>query len=296
VSALSGDRSRVGGPSGSRAVGALGASGGGSRWSDLRSAGVSRRELATAVGAGLVSRVGFGGYVLPDAPTAVVATIRHSSALGCVSALEHRGMPLLARPTRPHLVPARARSDRGVIWHARSACEDLAVSVPVALAQMGTCRSRVETLVALDAVVRAGRADPDEVVAASRSRDRHDLMWALRHLDTRAESVIESALRAHLLLAGVQRIDLQVELDGVGRVDVLIDGWLVVEADGFEDHSSRTAYRNDRRRGVAGVVGGWVMLRFSYEDITLRPSAVTTAVLATLARHRPGVFRTAAPR
>lgn len=88
---------------------------------------------------------------------------------------------------------------------------------------------------------------------------------------------------------------MQVELDDVGRVDVLIDGWLVVEADGFEDHANRAGYRADRRRGVAGVVGGWVTLRFGYEDITLRSAAVTTAVLATLARHRRGVFRTAPP-
>ena len=283
------------GPPGSRAVRVLGAAGGGCRWSALRSEGVARRELAAAVEAGLVNRVGTGGYVLPGAPTAVVAAIRHSSALGCTSALEHHGLHLLTAPTRPHLVPARARSDRRVIWHARASYEELTVPVPVALAQMGTCCSRVEILVALDAAVRTGWVCADEVLDAARSRGRGDLLWALRHLDARAESVIESALRAHLLLAGVRGIELQVDLDGLGRVDVLIDGWLVVEADGYENHSGRTDYRADRRRGVAGVVGGWVTLRFSYEDITLRPAVVVTAVVATLARHRRGRFRTAAP-
>ncbi len=285
----------MGGPPGRHALRVLGAAAGGCRWSVLRSAGVGRRELAAAVSAGLVRRVGTGGYVLPGAPTAVVAAVRHSSALGCVSALEHRGLALLTAPARPHLVPARARSDRGVVWHARAGCDELAVPVPVALAQMGTCRSRVETLVAVDAAVRSGRVEPDEVLAAARSRDRDGLVWALRHLDPRAESVLESALRAHLVLAGVDRIDLQVELDGVGRVDVLIDGWLVVEADGYESHSTRDGYRADRRRGVAAVVGGWVTLRFGYEDITRRSDAVTAAVLATLSRHRRGAFRTARP-
>lgn len=177
----------MGGPSGNRALRALGASGGGSRWSDLRSAGVGRRELAAAVGAGLVSRVGTGGYVLPAAPTAVVAAIRHSSAVGCISALDLRGMHLLTVPTQPHLVPARARSDHGVVWHPRSRCDDLAVSLPVALAQMGICRSRVETLVALDAAVRTGRVDPDEVLAASRSGT--GLAWSGRCVTwTRAPS------------------------------------------------------------------------------------------------------------
>ena len=240
----------MGGTPGGQATRVLGAAAGGCRWSTLRAAGVSRRELAAEVSAGLVRRVGTGGYVLPDAPAGVVAAVRHSSALGCVSALEHHGVDLLTRPTRPHLVPARARSDRGVVWHARARWDELAVPVPVALAQLGTCRSRVETLVALDGAVRSGRVDAGEVVAAARSRDRDGLVWALRHLDPRAESVIKSALRAHLVLAGVERIDLQVELDGVGRVDLLIDGWLVVEADGFESHSTREGYRADRRRGA----------------------------------------------
>lgn len=108
--------------------------------------------------------------------------------------------------------------------------------------------------------------------------------------------MIESALRAHLIRAGVEGIELQVELPDVGRVDLLIDGWLVVEADGFENHSRRADYRNDRRRGVSGVVQGWVTLRFSYEDVKQRSEQVVEAVIATLAHHRGGRFRTATRR
>lgn len=115
---------------------------------------------------------------------------------------------------------------------------------------------------------------------------------ALRYTDTRAEPVLESALRAHLLLAGLTDVQLQVDLEDIGRVDVLVDGWLVVEADGFEGHCSRESYRNDRRRGVAGVVGGWVTLRFGYEDITRNGDRVAATVLVVLARHRRGRFRT----
>lgn len=272
-------------------VRAVALAGGVARWSDLRTAGASVRGVQAAVREGRIRHSG-NRYVLPGGPPDLAVAAGHASALGCVSALAHRGFPLLVSPSVPHLVSSRHRVDRRVVWHRGATCESVAVAPERALAQMTACRPLVEVLVALDAATRSGLVDPDDLRACAPSRDRAGLLWALRCTDPRAESVLESALRAHLLLAGVTGIQLQVDLDGIGRVDVLIDGWLVVEADGFEGHSSRTAYRNDRRRGVAGVVGGWVTLRFSYEDITQRGEWVAATVLAVVARHRRGRFRT----
>lgn len=270
--------------------------GGGCRWSQLRDEGVSRREIAAAVRQGRLISTGTGGYSLPDAPPATVAAVRTSSTLACMSALEHRGMSLLLPPDRPHLESPRYRTDGGIVCHRGRCWDSIAVSPERALAQLGVCRPPVEVLVALDAAARTGLVEIPAVLSHSRSRNRIGLLWALHHLDARAESVIESALGAHLIRAGVEGIELQVELPDVGRVDLLIDGWLVVEADGFENHSRRADYRNDRRRGVSGVVQGWVTLRFSYEDIKQRSEQVVEAVIATLARHRGGRFRTATRR
>ena len=273
------------------AVRAVVLAGGIARWSDLRCAGVSVRDVQNAVREGRVRHSGTR-YVLPGGPPGLAAAARHASALGCVSALDHRGFPLLVPPSVPHLASSRHREDRRVVWHRGPPCDSVAVGPERALAEMGTCRPRVEVLVALEAATRSGLVEPEDVLACARSRNRAGLQWALDHVDPRAESVIESALRGHLLLAGITGVRLQVELDGIGRVDLLIDDWLVVEADGYENHSNRTAYRNDRRRGVAGVFGGWVTLRFSYEDITLHADRVVATVQAVLARHRRGAFRT----
>ena len=71
---------------------------------------------------------------------------------------------------------------------------------------------------------------------------------------------------------------------GVGRVHLVLDGWLVVEADGFEHHSSRADYRNDRRRSNAIAIAGYELLRFSYEDIVHNPAYVVETRRRVLAR------------
>jgi very-short-patch-repair endonuclease len=70
----------------------------------------------------------------------------------------------------------------------------------------------------------------------------------------------------------------------VGRVDLLVDVWLVLEADGFEHHSNRASYREDRRRGNALAVLGYAVLRFSYEDIVHHEDVVAEVVARVLAR------------
>jgi very-short-patch-repair endonuclease len=73
-----------------------------------------------------------------------------------------------------------------------------------------------------------------------------------------------------------------VHLDGVGRVDLLVDGVLVVELDGFEHHSDRAHYRNDRRRANALTCLGLRLVRFTYEDVMHRPDWVVACVLQAL--------------
>lgn len=130
--------------------------------------------------------------------------------------------------------------------------------------------------------------------AQLRPRERGELRWVIRHADPRSESVLESALRALLLRGGVEGLDLQVVLADVGRVDMLIDGWLVLEADGFADHGSRRSdYREDRRRDAAAVAAGFITLRFSWESVVFDPDPVLVSVRAAMTRRGRSSFRTA---
>ena len=88
---------------------------------------------------------------------------------------------------------------------------------------------------------------------------------------------MESVLRTLVSLLPC-KVSVQVRYRGVGKVDLVLDGWLVLEADGFEFHSNRAEYRNDRRRGNSLIEQRVVTLRFSYEDLQNRPWEVLAQI------------------
>ena len=56
------------------------------------------------------------------------------------------------------------------------------------------------------------------------------------------------------------------------------DRRLVVEADSFEWHGKRAALRRDCRRYNAIVAAGWILLRFSWEDVMHEPDYVRSVL------------------
>lgn len=141
-----------------------------------------------------------------------------------------------------------------------------------------------EAVVVGDAAVRSGLALGALHRAALKATGPGSaaLRRTVALVDGRAESPIETCLR--LLALPLAVVDLQVPIAGVGRVDMLLDGWLVLEADGFEHHSTRAHYRVDRRRADALAAQGFVLVRFSYEDIVHRPDYVVATIRLVLTR------------
>lgn len=78
------------------------------------------------------------------------------------------------------------------------------------------------------------------------------------------------------------RVEPGVRIAGVGWVDLVVEGRVVVELDGFAYHSGRAEYREDRRRDRELVRQGYLVLRFTYEDVMRSPSMVVRAVQAVL--------------
>ena len=64
---------------------------------------------------------------------------------------------------------------------------------------------------------------------------------------------------------------------------------VIVEIDGFEYHSDRAAFQEDRRRQNALVNAGWRVLRFTVADLLLRPEAVVAEVRAALRLPMPKI-------
>ncbi len=268
--------------------------GGADRRADLAEAGYGPGLLAWALDRGQL--VAHPGWVvaLPGAPAEVVVARRLRGVLCDDAAARWWGLPVLgpAGPTRVAIGGRTSRRELPGAEPVRRAVrpEDRLPGPPVttALATVLDCARRLPLLAGLavaDAAAHRRLVTPDDVVrgaAGLRGPGAARARAVARLADPRCESPLETLLRALLLDLGLP-FALQVDLDGVGRVDAVVDGRLAVEADGFEHHSGREAYREDRRRANALVLLGLPLLRLTYEDLVHR-RADTLGLLRAAAR------------
>jgi hypothetical protein len=78
-------------------------------------------------------------------------------------------------------------------------------------------------------------------------------------------------------------------LDATGRVTAEIDFAhvglrIAIEVDGRAFHSDRGSFERDRWRQNALTLGGWLVLRFTWEQITQRPHEVIAVIQAAVAQ------------
>ena len=98
-------------------------------------------------------------------------------------------------------------------------------------------------------------------------------------------SIIETMARYLLEEAGLT-VELQVQIPGMGHLDLLVDGLLSVEADGYAHHACREAYREDRRRWNVTVIRSVPTLRVTYEMLLGEPQEFVRLVRQALATYR----------
>lgn len=145
---------------------------------------------------------------------------------------------------------------------------------------------------AADAAVRRSRTTlrmvESEIVTGVGRRGAAQARRALELLDPACESPLETMLRLLLYLAGLPRPVSQFEVrahgQALGRADFAYpDAGLVLECDGRAYHQEWSAGVRDRRRQNRFVVeAGLRALRFTYDDLALRPGAVAAEVRAAL--------------
>lgn len=108
---------------------------------------------------------------------------------------------------------------------------------------------------------------------------RRCIMWAT----ALSESPYESLARALLIEAGVQGIEAQAWAGGY-RMDLVVDGWLVIEVDGDVKYADdpgltiREEYNRQKRLGNAG----FVFLRYSPRQLRERPDQFVQEVTLRL--------------
>ena len=107
-----------------------------------------------------------------------------------------------------------------------------------------------------------------------------------RRLEAEGErtSDLESAMDRLIVSHGLPVPERQYQLGGTRyRLDY---AWpaarLVVEVDGYSDHSSLDVFRYDRERQNALVLAGWTVLRFTWADVRDRPRHVADQIRRAL--------------
>lgn len=261
-------------------------------------AATSRPAVDTALAAGELVVLARGRYALPSADEAVSAAHALSGVLSHSSAALHHGWPVRLPPDLPHVTLPKGRTPtneqrKGVHLHRTDLGPD---DVD------GDVTSRDRTLVDC---LRAGPFADALCVADSALRDdfgRARLLALTRDLrgpgsasarrvaacaDRRSANPFESALRAIALgvpgLSVVPQVSLRDGARFLGRPD-LVDERLgiILEADSFEWHGDRAALKVDARRYNSFAVSGWLVLRFTWEDVMFRPEEVALVLRAAV--------------
>lgn len=263
--------------------------GGVARTGQLLAAGFSRTDIAQLADNG-VRLVRRGVFALPDCRPDLEAALRHNARVTCASAAGHYGL-WLRDPPRQHHLACNHGHGSGFIRHRTVRFEShpslpLAAVEDVVLHAMTCLAPPASTAIATSAMRLHGV--PLELLKDQlRGARSGPALKALRQLDLRAESIVEVDAQ-HLFTVNGIGYDAQVLLRGIGRVDFLIQGYLIVEVDGFAFHSSREAMRRDLGRNNASTLAGFAVLRYMPEHIWFEPERVVAEIRAVLRRPRPG--------
>lgn len=267
------------------------------RTRELVSRGLTRSQIAWAVGNGRLVRIRVGHFCLPDLDESTQQAIRVGGRLGCVSELARLGVWVTERPIAPHIHLAtnasRLRDPREMTRRlaSGSGCtlhwEDLVTSgsdgrvgVLDAARQAIGCLEPHEAAATIESAVRHGILDLGALRAVASAAE----LAVLRRVDGSADSGLETLVRESLRDAGL-RVETQFRVNGVGDLDLLVERFVAVETDGRTFHGGAVAPA-DRRRDAIVASLGLTPLRFDYAQIVYDRPSVLRAIAGAVIAHR----------
>lgn len=244
-----------------------------------------RRALARALSQGRLVALGRSLVAVPDLPEPQQSALSVGGVLSCASAAGVHGLPLIAARRSLHVTVPRSTSGRwgrAVVVHRRDvACLDGATTLARTAADCARCLPELEAVAVVDAVLNRG-VELDLVVAELFGRGARAARAVVAMADGRSQSSGESVARVSLVRAGLQ-VEPQVFIADVGWVDLLVEGRVVVEVDGFAYHADAKQFAIDRRRDATLVSMGYRVLRFTWVDVVTRPAYVVEMVRRAVA-------------
>jgi very-short-patch-repair endonuclease len=271
---------------------------------ELLRRGATRSQLAWAVANDRLIRIRRGHYALPGTDDAILKAVRIGGRLGCVTAASRFGVWVID-DFRVHVAmrhpSSRLRSpdDRNEKLNPenRGGCElhwwvpiqrsrDSAHSVGLveALVQIVRCQPMVFAVASLDSALNQRLIQSRDLDTIFSALPMH--LRAIRsRLDGRCMSGLESIVRLMAEDLGFA-VRAQVAFPGVGIVDLLVEGCVIIETDGRANHDSVIHQRRDYGRDAQLTSDHFTVLRFSYQQVVFEIDTVRKSLLGALRAHR----------
>jgi very-short-patch-repair endonuclease len=261
-------------------------------------AATSKKALASAVRRGEVCRLARGVYALPGAAEDRTTALAYDGVLSHLSAARTWNLPLLSAPEKPHIIIPTKRHPRpgppAVLHWSEVSTEERRIGTTSLVRTVGDCARLLpfgEALAVADAALAGGLLLPEELLAATGSmrgpgcpNAREVAVWA----DGRAASFLESMLRALFIANGVSGFEPQVLVtSGPFRARVDLghrEAKVAAEAEGYAFHGSPNDFAADCRRYDELVTAGWIVLRFTYQQVIGDPGWVVATAREAVAR------------
>jgi very-short-patch-repair endonuclease len=260
------------------------------------------RLIGRALDAGLIRHPGTGTYALPSTDQARVAARQLNGLVSHRSAAVHWGWKVKTVPPLPDVTIPKGRKVRDSAARVGTTRRR---TLPPADVSEGWVTTPVRTVIdccldlpfdealsVFDSALRSGLPRRAVVSAAGALGPRHRsrVLAVARHASARAANPFESVLRAIALSVEGSHWDPQHRIrydDFYARVDLPDDALdIVLEADSFEFHGERAAMSRDCERYDELVARGWLVLRFTWEQVMLRPLWVAGVIERTVRRRR----------
>lgn len=256
---------------------------------------VTRKDIEIALAAGLINRAARGLYTLPGIDEAVRTATQLGGVLSLTSAALRHGWAVKTVPDKPHVTLSRGRSADDAKAHLHWAelrpdqIDGPATSVELTLEQCLRHLPFDEALAIADSALREGmgRSTLERIADKARGPGSPQIRRVVALASPLRANPFESVLAA--ICDSVPGLDMRPQVtisdgDFSVRPDLVDEQRrIIAEADSFEWHGGRAALASDARRYNMLVINGWIVLRFSYEDVMFHPEEVRRVLVAAVA-------------
>jgi very-short-patch-repair endonuclease len=249
----------------------------------------TRKRLRRAVADRTIVHVSRGRYALPSADLARSLAAEVDGHLRLLSAAAHWGWESKWPAHYPQLGVARrpARPVEAEVFVGDVPRRDIDGWATSRVRTVLDCAAELpfdEALAVADSALRHSDVTREQLEAAM-SEDPQ-VRRVVAHATPLAANPFESVLRAILIEADIAVVPQWATT--IGHVTYHPDlaepfAGIAIEANSWKHHAGKAEHDQDCRRYNALVIGGWIVLRFTWEQVMFSPHEVVTAVRAALA-------------